>query len=255
MFVDMGPDRLHHGFWKYWDPAHRRHDPGNPFRGAFAEYYAFLDQQIGALLALLDGDVAVLVVSDHGAQRMDGAICVNEWLRREGYLTLRSEPARVQRLEPAMVDWSRTVAWGEGGYYSRLSLNVAGREPQGIVDGAAYDRVRDELIQGLEALGDENGQPIGTRVYRPEELYAVRRNIPPDLIAIFGDLAWRSAGSVGFEQVWTHENDTGPDDANHARYGMFVATGLRLPAGAQTGLRLLDIAPLIRRFFDLNDTT
>ena len=34
-------------------------------------------------------DTALMVVSDHGAQSMDGGICVNEWLIREGYLTLR----------------------------------------------------------------------------------------------------------------------------------------------------------------------
>jgi len=252
MFVDMGPDRLHHGFWKYWDRAHVKHEPGNPFLRAFPEYYAYLDEQIGALLEVVGDDVAVLVVSDHGAKRMDGAICVNEWLRREGYLTLRNPPQGIQRLAPSMVDWAKTVAWGEGGYYSRIVLNVKGREPEGIVDGGAYERLRDELIQGLERLGDEQGRPIGTRVYRPEELYPVRRNIPPDLITIFGDLSWRSAGSVGFEQVWTHENDTGPDDANHAQYGMFAAAGLPLPPGELSGMRLLDVAPLLSRFFGLN---
>ncbi|HEV8339068.1 MAG TPA: alkaline phosphatase family protein [bacterium] len=254
MFVDMGPDRLHHGFWKYWDRQHIKYQAGNPFEGAFPEYYAFLDRQIGELLGVIGEDTAVLVVSDHGAKRMDGAICVNEWLRREGYLTLREPPRNVQRLEPAMVDWSRTRAWGEGGYYSRIFLNVKGREPQGVVDPAAVEGLRTELIQGLEALGDEAGRPIGTRVYRPEELYPTARGVPPDLIAIFGDLYWRSVGSVGLLQVWTRENDTGPDDANHAQSGMFVAAGLSMPPGQMSGMRLLDIAPLLARHFELDGT-
>ena len=29
--VEMGPDRMHHGFWKYMDPEHRKHEPGNPY--------------------------------------------------------------------------------------------------------------------------------------------------------------------------------------------------------------------------------
>lgn len=254
MFVDMGPDRLHHGFWKYWDRRHIRYTAGNAFEGAFPEYYAVLDRQIGELLGVIDEDTAVLVVSDHGAKRMDGAICVNEWLRREGYLTLREPPRTVQRLEPAAVDWSRTVAWGEGGYYSRIFLNIKGREPQGVMEAPAVDALRGELIQGLEALGDETGRPIGTRVYRPEELYPTARGVPPDLIAIFGDLYWRSVGSVGFPQVWTRENDTGPDDANHAQHGMFVAAGLPLPPGQVSGMRLLDIAPLLARHFGLSGT-
>ena len=34
----------------------------------------------------------VLVVSDHGARPMHGAICVNEWLVQEGYLVLEETP-------------------------------------------------------------------------------------------------------------------------------------------------------------------
>ena len=39
---------------------------------------------MGSLLELLTDDTVVLVVSDHGAQRLDGGFCVNEWLIREG---------------------------------------------------------------------------------------------------------------------------------------------------------------------------
>jgi predicted AlkP superfamily phosphohydrolase/phosphomutase len=46
----------------------------------------------------------VLVVSDHGAKRMEGAICVNEWLRREGYLTLKRDPAEPTALRADLVD-------------------------------------------------------------------------------------------------------------------------------------------------------
>ena len=253
MFVDMGPDRLHHGFWKFWDREHIRYTRGNPFQNAFEDYYAALDRQIAGVLALVDDDTAVLVVSDHGAKRMDGAICINEWLRHEGYLVLKETPSGVQKLETSSVDWRRTLAWGEGGYYSRLALNVRGREPDGVVEVSAYERVRDELIEGLQRLGDEQGRLIGTRVYRPEELYPVRRGIPPDLIAIFGDLHWRSVGSVGFNSCWTRENDTGPDDANHAQHGMFISTGLPLPAGEISGLKLLDIAPLLKRTLRLHE--
>jgi predicted AlkP superfamily phosphohydrolase/phosphomutase len=253
-FVDMGPDRLHHGFWKYWDPEHIRYRPGNPFGRVFEEYYAALDEEIAGVLALVAEETAVLVVSDHGAKRMDGGICVNEWLRREGYLVLKDVPSQARSLAPSLIDWSKTTAWGEGGYYSRISLNVRGREPHGIVERGAYEHVRDELIAGLEALGDEQGRPLGTRVYRPEALYQTSKNIPPDLLALFGDLHWRSVGSVGLGSVWTRSNDLGPDDANHAQYGMFIAVGFPLPPGEVSGLQILDIAPLLRRVLDVPQT-
>ena len=52
---------------------------------------------MGRLLRFADEDTTVLVVSDHGAKRIDGGICVNEWLRREGYLVLKEEPANPGR--------------------------------------------------------------------------------------------------------------------------------------------------------------
>lgn len=50
-FVDMGPDRLHHGFWKYCDPAHPRFEDGTAFAHAFRDYYRALDSQLARFLA------------------------------------------------------------------------------------------------------------------------------------------------------------------------------------------------------------
>ena len=44
-------------------------------------------------------------------------------------------------LKPDLVDWARTTAWGEGGYYGRIFMNVAGREPNGIVPPEEYARL------------------------------------------------------------------------------------------------------------------
>ncbi len=201
------------------------------------DYYKRLDARIGELLRFADDDTAVLVVSDHGAKKMDGGICVNEWLRREGYLVLKAEPSEPTRLTPDMIDWSKTTAWGEGGYYCRLFLNVAGREPEGIVPAADYERVRDEIKAKLEALGDDEGNPIGTVAHKPEELYANPQGITPDLLVYFGDLYWRSIGTVGGDAIHVFENDTGPDDANHAHEGLYILAAPRRRGRAGRGAR------------------
>jgi len=176
---------------------------------------------------------------------MDGGICVNEWLRREGYLVLREEPAGRVALTPDLVDWPRTTAWGEGGYYCRLFLNVAGREPDGVVAPEDFERVRAELKEKLEALGDPDGNPIGTVAHPPEELYAETNGVAPDLLVYFGDLYWRSVGQVGTGTVHVRENDTGPDDANHAHEGIYILAGPGVePAGAEEA-GILDVAPTL----------
>jgi predicted AlkP superfamily phosphohydrolase/phosphomutase len=170
---------------------------------------------------------------------------VNEWLRQEGYLTLKEEPSAPAPLRPDMVDWPRTTAWGEGGYYSRVFLNVAGREPEGTVRPDEYERVRDELKTKLEALGDDQGRPIGTVAHRPEELYEERNGVPPDLLVYFGDLLWRSIGQVGTGSTHVLENDTGPDDANHAPNGLYLLAGDGVEPGPGDERGLMDIAPTL----------
>jgi predicted AlkP superfamily phosphohydrolase/phosphomutase len=245
MLVEIGLDRLHHAFWRFLDPAHPRHQPDHRFRDVIGSYYMYLDDQIGELLERFDDDTVVMVLSDHGARPMLGAVCVNEWLVRQGYLVLREPPSKPTPFSRLDVDWSRTRAWGEGGYYSRLCLNVRGREPEGIVDAADYDVLRAELAAGLEALPGPDSRPIGTRVHRPEDLWLERRGIPPDLVVYFGNLAWRSNGTVGGGSLYTSENDTGPDDANHAPDGMCIAAGPGLTAGRREDLHLYDVAPTI----------
>ncbi|MGI8606828.1 MAG: alkaline phosphatase family protein, partial [Gaiellaceae bacterium] len=242
--VEMGTDRMHHAFWRFSDPEHRLYEPGNEFEGAMLDYYQAVDEKMGRLLdRFADEETAVLVVSDHGAKRIEGGICINEWLRKEGYLVLKEEPVGPVPLKPELVDWARTTAWGEGGYYCRLFLNVEGREPEGLIPAADYERVREELKEKLEALGDDQGSPIGTVAHRPEDLYAERRGVAPDLLVYFGDLYWRSVGQVGTGTVHVFENDTGPDDANHAHEGLYVLVGEGVEPGRGSERDLRDVAP------------
>lgn len=253
MMVEMGVDRIHHAFWKFMDPTHRKHQPGTKYEHAIRDYYRYIDEEIGNLLACVDSDAVVFLVSDHGAQKMEGGICINEWFLQRGYLRLLEEPKTMTPFSKAKVDWSRTLAWGEGGYYSRIFLNVEEREPQGTIHPKDYERIRQEIIDQLKALPDEEGRPIGTEVFRPEELYPEATGIPPDLIAYFGNLAWRSVGSLGLGAVHTFENDTGPDDANHAHHGIFVMEDHKNPgrSSERSNLQLMDVAPTILRLMDL----
>ena len=249
--VEMGPDRIHHGFWRYFDHEHPLYEAGNPYEHVIHDYYVALDGMIGELLDLLPDEAMLIVVSDHGAKRMIGGICVNEWLMQEGYLVLKEVPREPTKFDPQMVDWHHTKAWGDGGYYGRIFLNIEGREPNGTVRREDYEALREELAARLESLPDEYGNPIGTRVFFPERIYSTVKNVPPDLIVYFGDLNWRSVGSVGHGTVWIHENDTGPDDANHAQYGICLVAGVdAIKSGAtggiyREGLSIYDIAPTI----------
>ncbi len=250
MMVDMGCDRFHHGFWKYIAADHPQHVPGNRWGDSGRDYYAYLDREIGTLLEGADAETTVLIVSDHGARTMKGGICVNEWLIRHGYLALKSMPDKPTPFKKAEIDWSRTKAWGEGGYYARIFLNVQGREPHGIIPPEQVETECSALKEMLEAIPDEKHRPIGTVAYRPKDIYPVVRGTPPDLIVLFGNLDWRSVGAIGMPGIHTFENDTGPDDANHSWDGILVMAGADVPAaGRVEGAQVRDVARTVMALF------
>ncbi len=252
MFNEIGVDRLHHAFWKFFDRKHPKYEAGNRYEGVGLEYYRMIDEHIGKILKMVPEDTVVLVVSDHGAKGMRGALCVNEWLIQQGYLVLKERPEKVVELEKAQVDWNRTKAWAWGGYYARIFFNIKGREAQGVIEPGDFDRERQELTKKLREIRDPNGRVMDTKVYRPEELYPVSVGDRPDLMVYFDDLYWRSAGTLGHDSLYLSENDTGPDDAVHSQHGIFILCD---PKGKALGripdVNILDVAPTLLRIMDV----
>jgi predicted AlkP superfamily phosphohydrolase/phosphomutase len=175
---------------------------------------------------------------------MDGGVCINEVLRQAGWLVLREEPTEPAPLRPQEVDWSRTRAWGEGGYYARIFLNIQGREPQGVIPFAQRDQARRELTEILSSLALPEGPTLTNRVVWPEHAYRVVRGLAPDLIVLFANLSWRSLGTIGHGRLWLVGNDTGVDEANHAQDGLYVLRAARVAPGRRRA-SILDIAPTL----------
>jgi predicted AlkP superfamily phosphohydrolase/phosphomutase len=250
---EIGPDRVHHAFWKFFDPTHPRYEKNDALRQFAEDYYRMLDEEIGKLLDLVPPDVRVMFVSDHGSQAMTGCFCINEWLIQKGYLTLKGPaPPPGTQIEKAAIDWSKTRAWGAGGYYARIFLNVKGREPNGILRPEDVDTFVAEFTAELAKVKQPNGQPLKSEVKVPKEIYRQVNGDAPDLMAYFGDVAVRSAGTVGYNTLFIAENDTGPDDAVHSFDGIYVVDRpASVPTGPGPGRKLIDIAPTLLAYFGL----
>jgi len=255
MFVEMGVDRIHHGLWAHHDPNHHKHDPDSPYVNSIKEYYQYLDREIGTLLERLPPETHVIVISDHGVKKMDGGLCINEWLRQEGYLVLLEDPpvGHLSSFEKVEVDWTTTTVWGDGGYYGRIFLNVAGREPNGVIKAEEYDQFRDDLTNHIKSIPGPDGNALDTKVFKPQDIYQEVRNVPPDLIVYFDNLGWRSVGTFGHGSIYTFENDTGPDDANHAVNGIYIHTPPERNMGGRKlqDTQLMDFAPTVLDIFGL----
>lgn len=250
MIHEIATDRLHHAYWKYFDRSHPKYVPGNRFENVDVEYYTVLDESIGKLLRHVDENTYVLIVSDHGSMAMNGCFCVNDWLEQKGYLALkRPAPGPGTSLQKMEIDWHRTTAWGEGGYYARIFFNVRGREPQGVVPIGQLPDLRQQLAHDLAAVKTPTGEPMGPRILDPREIYQSVRGDAPDLIVYLGELKWRSAGTMGHPSLFIEENDSGPDDAVHSFDGVFMLHDPQHPV--ERTVPLLHIRDVMPTLLDL----
>ncbi|WP_460124964.1 alkaline phosphatase family protein [Stetteria hydrogenophila] len=247
MTVQIGVDRVHHAFWKYYDPSHPRHPERSKYEDVIPRYYKLVDELVGDLMEAVPRGTRVIIVSDHGAKAMKGALAVNQWLEQEGFLTLKRRPERPgEDLRPGMVDWSKTKAWAWGGYYSRIFVNVKGREPEGAVDPGDVPGLLEEIKSRLRKLTGPSGEAWDTKAYTPSELYPETRGDPPDLMVYLDDLNWRAAGTIGWPSMYLEENDRGPDDAVHDWIGVAAASwDPGIPEG-----EVIDIKEVLYRLID-----
>ncbi len=245
-FVDMGLTRIYRdvpGSKDLEEPGDRPDDPAQTMIRAF---YQFLDEELRKVLELLEDDTIVLVVSTRGVLKLDGGFCVNEWLIERGLLVLNEYPAEVRPLNELDIAWNRTRVWGEGGSSGRIFLNLNGREPQGTIEKAEYEGVRDEVGAMLEATKDDQGRSLGTEVFKPEEIYHSVHNLAPDLMVHFGGLRWRCIDTVGHSRIHGRAGESPLGETGPSASGAFILAAAESPLlGELEGVHLLDIAPTL----------
>ena len=247
MMHEIGFDRLHHAFWKFFDPKHPKYVKGNEYEGIDLEYYSMVDRRIGRLIPLFGEECTTFIVSDHGSKAMKGGFCVNQWLEQEGYLTFKKKPDKPTDLDKAEIDWSKTKAWGWGGYYARIFFNVKGREAQGVIEPSQLEAEKKKLTEKISKIKDHTGRTMKNMITEPTKLYGTAIGDKPDLMVYFDDLDWRSAGTVGHDSLYLFENDTGPDDSVHSMDGIFMMNkpGRDLKGREVKGARAEEMAPTL----------
>jgi predicted AlkP superfamily phosphohydrolase/phosphomutase len=94
MLVFNGTDTVQHAMWKYMSPKHPLHDPAKftKYGDAILHYFQYVDEALGQILAGLDDNTVLMLMSDHGFGPFHKFIHVNNWLRREGWLRIKRSP-------------------------------------------------------------------------------------------------------------------------------------------------------------------
>jgi len=148
-------DNINHPTVNAADPEGPHYDPqvGAWNMEAQRRCYRIADDVLAGFLELADEDTVVMVVSDHGMPPAHRWADINARLAECGLLYMDPSTRRI--------DFSRSqvYTWPERG--AEIFVNLAGREPMGIVPPSQYEAVQEMII---DALLDWRDPATGKRV-------------------------------------------------------------------------------------------
>lgn len=266
-FVDMA----YHLYWGAVDPEHPEYEPEKAafYWELLGRVHELADQFLGAILAELDDDTLVVVLGDHGHDSYHTALLANHLLIQKGWLTLY----RDRRTGEPRIDWQRTRAYANG---YRVYLNVAGRDPQGIIPPEQYKQAQEEVIQLLYAVRDPRtglapvrlacrledaaslglyGSSMGDLIFAMAPGFQTRSSINVPVDAWLGQRLQTDRLAV-FKQTTLFREFTGEHDTalpfNRAIRSMLVLHGSGIRSGQrQVPVRMVDIAPTMCHYLGI----
>lgn len=148
------------------------------------------------------------------------------------------EGRRQPRLSEALIDWAATTCFFvDLGYGSGVYLNLAGREPLGIVSRDDYEATRDRVAALLR-------QHEGVVVLRREEVYTGPfRDRAPDLLVTTSREELGLSGRLLDTPVRTHVD---VPYFHHTRRGIWISAGPDVEPGARPeAFEIVDVLPTV----------
>ena len=293
-------DQVQHRFWQFM-VGEPRYKPDGPHTDAILRLYHVVEEAMAQILAAVDDETILCVMSDHGFGPTRHQVWLNNWLHQNGFLTLKSgvgvrlkqtlyrlglSPAAIREAAPERLklailqfferqkgralaseleagsgvqkkglldrlterlaidfydlDWSQTRAFSTGttavGY---VWLNVAGRDPQGIVKpDDEYEQTRQQIAATLRQW-----DAVGEVLFREEVWQGRQLSDAPDIIVRWAkdttDVRYFQTRFSSHHLIKPVPNDY----ASHRPDGMFVWHGAGVRQGQTLDAELLDLTP------------
>lgn len=155
----MGTDRLNHFLLE----RYRQNDP--EFAPGFRDYYHKVDREIGRLLERLPDDTPLLMFGDHGFCTLKYEVQLSRYLIEKGWTTAAEKIQHPLSINPARSKAYCTIP-------GRIYINLAGREPGGIIPVEEYQQTREAITKDLMALRDpDTSEPVIRTVIPREQVY------------------------------------------------------------------------------------
>lgn len=250
--------------------------------------YQAADRQLGELLEFCGPQTHVLVVSDHGFGPAQQFLNLRRLVLEAGLYHLqvsyqpksllrrlirvvpvslrRRLPVAVRRpvgqsAAPDQTDWTRTrlYVWTTG---VGLSLNVQGREPEGIIPAGQYAQELDRVIARMQEVLARHPELGTVRFEKKEDIYSgTALADSPDLICMPEDEAIMAADIrdpnaplvLSPEQYELYEpKKRFMHVGNHRLQGVFIAAGPRIRPGSKAvNAELADVTPTMLELLGL----
>jgi predicted AlkP superfamily phosphohydrolase/phosphomutase len=229
-----------------------------------ADIFRQTDEAIGSFVSRANDDDVILFISDHGFQSCTRAVNMDRMLSDFGFLDFSASnvvfgpmqwgPVRQVARKvydvlglhgkvslPQTVNWSKSKAFtsirstGEG-----VSINLAGREIDGIVDPADYDTVRDQIMDRLANYTDpKTGNKPVKEIAKREDVFpsGAFADQAPDIMMV-------PAEGYSLTHAKSSIEDADWVSGDHRMEGVIVAVGPNVKPFEQTP-SLIDMAPTL----------
>ncbi len=281
--VFVTPDRIQHGLWHCLGVDGPVAPGDEPTRDRIHAIFARLDSAVKRLVDAAGPDANVVIMSDHGFGPLKARVDLNNLLAdfglfafkggrrlvdtvgkrlhamglRRSHLatalrTLGASGGFVDRLEGgnrlqgagSVTDWGRTKAFCL--MTNGIFVNLAGREPEGIVSPRDYEALRDEIIERLGDVRDpHSGQRIIFRAQRREEVYSgPYLEYAPDVVITEFDERYHFH-FFPYSHYTRAFNPPGRATGNHAYEGILLGAGPDLRTGPMPQARIVDVMPTL----------
>ncbi len=229
MLVFTGTDRLMHFLFDAYEDADHEH------HGFFLDHFRKIDGAIGEIAEKMADNDLLIMLSDHGFERLEKDVYVNHLLASEGFLAF--EPGS----EPKLANISsatKAFALDPG----RIYINQKDKYPAGSVREQDKDACLNNLEEVFSSLKIDDKKVI-KHVYRKEDIYeGPYLDQAPELI-LLAEKGFNLKGSMASEVLAAK----GPFTGKHSYLDAFLLLNNKdILLGFESELCVIDAGKLIK---------
>ncbi len=229
MFVITGTDRLGHFMWDSYDDKNDKH------HDSVMNFFRKVDDAIGEILSNMRESDGLIMLSDHGMERIKMNFFVNAFLKEKGFLKLGDEEEKSYN---NILEGTKAFCLDPG----RIYLHRKGKYPKGSVRTEEEKEIIEEIVKELEKI-EFKGEKVIKKVYRREDIYhGPLTDQAPDLV-LEGNSGFSIRGSISNREIFGEEIFTG----KHTLENAFIYINTKKEGIIPNNSTLEDVKNILRK--------